>query len=59
MDYLRATIDDEIGKISPSPLGCGANRAILRCHLRLWTATVFGFRLVWTDSRPQRHPRES
>jgi hypothetical protein len=29
MDYLRATIDDEMGKIGPSPPGCGVNRAIL------------------------------
>jgi hypothetical protein len=28
MDYLRATIDEEIGKIGPSPSGCGENRAI-------------------------------
>ena len=37
MEYLRATSDDEMGKIGPSPSGCGANRAILRCHPRLWT----------------------
>ena len=37
MAYLRATIDDEIGKIGPSPSGCGENRAILRCHPRRWT----------------------
>jgi hypothetical protein len=37
MDYLRATIDDEMGKIGPSPAGCGANRSILRCHPRRWT----------------------
>jgi hypothetical protein len=37
MDYLRATIDEEIGKIGPSPSGCGENRAIRRCHPRRWT----------------------
>jgi hypothetical protein len=37
MEYLRATSDDEMGKIGPSPSGCGANRSILRCHPRLWT----------------------
>jgi hypothetical protein len=25
MAYLRATIDEEIGKIGPSPSGCGVN----------------------------------
>ena len=37
MGYLRATSDDEMGKIGRSPSGCGENRAILRCHLRRWT----------------------
>jgi hypothetical protein len=36
MDYLRATIDNEMGKIGPSPPGCGANWSILRCHPRRW-----------------------
>jgi hypothetical protein len=36
MDYLRATSDDEMGKIGPSPSGCGVNPAILRCHPRRW-----------------------
>jgi hypothetical protein len=36
MDYLRATIDDEMGKIGPSPAGCGANRA----HTSLSSSTV-------------------
>jgi hypothetical protein len=49
MEYLRATSDDEMGEIGPSPPastptrkdrvlgtpGCGENRAILRCHPRL------------------------
>jgi hypothetical protein len=51
MEYLRATSDDEMGEIGPSPsastparkvrvpgtLDCGANRSILRCHPRLWS----------------------
>ena len=32
MEYLRATSDNEMGKIGPSPPGCGANRSILRCR---------------------------
>ena|ERR1035438_2355004 len=48
MDYLRATSDEEMREIGPSPPGCGANHAILRCHPRLWAATAFGFRLVST-----------
>jgi hypothetical protein len=36
MDYLLATIDNEMGKIGPSPPGCGANRA----HTSLSSSTV-------------------
>jgi hypothetical protein len=59
MEYLRATIDDEMGKIGPSPSGCGANRAILHSRIRQWatTAVVLGF--GWPDFRSQRYPRES
>jgi hypothetical protein len=31
---LRAMSDEEMGKISPSPKGCGENPAILRCRPR-------------------------
>jgi hypothetical protein len=40
MEYLRATRDDEMGKIGPTPTGCGAIRSILvavATHHRLWT----------------------
>ena len=37
MEYLRATSDEEMREIGPSPPGCGANRAILRCHPRRWS----------------------
>jgi hypothetical protein len=36
MDYLRATVDDEMGKNGPSPPGCGANLA----HTSLSSSTV-------------------
>src|ERR1700692_4063073 len=50
MEYLRATSDEEMGKIGPSPptyppqtkpcsggpLCCDENRPILRCRPRLW-----------------------
>jgi hypothetical protein len=36
MDNLRATTDDEMGKIGPSPPGCDANRA----HTSLSSSTV-------------------
>ena len=73
MGYLLATRDEEMRKIGPSPPGCGANRAILRSHPRLWTRHSLRIppRLhptdedlsvgapVWPDIRPQRRPRES
>ena len=73
MDDLRATRDEEIGEIGPSPPGCGANRAILRCRPSLGMAKAVVLRLVsnptdedlsvgapvWPDFRSQRHPRES
>ena len=37
MSFLRATRDDEMGKIGPSPSGCGENRSILRSRPRRWT----------------------
>jgi hypothetical protein len=37
MEYLRATSDNEMGKIGRGPSGCDENQAILRCHPRLWT----------------------
>ena len=37
MEYLRATIDNEMGKIGLGPSGCDENQGILRCHPRLWT----------------------
>ena len=36
MEYLRATSDDEMGKIGPSPLGCDANPG----HTSLSSSTV-------------------
>ena len=56
---LRATSDAEMGKIGPSPKGCGENRAILRCRPRQWAATALGLRLVWRDFLSQRRLRES
>ena len=52
--YLLATSDAEIGKIGPSPTGCGVNRAILRCRPSLGIAKVFVLRLVShpTDKDP-------
>ena len=35
---LLATSDTEIGKIGPSPSGCGENRLILRCRPSLGIA---------------------
>jgi hypothetical protein len=56
---MLATSNAEIGKIGPSPPGCGANRAMLRCRPRLGIAKAFVLRLVWHNLRPQRYPRES
>lgn len=44
---LPAASDEEMREIGPSPLGCGENRAILRCHPRLGIAKVFALRLAW------------
>ena len=33
---LRATIDEEMGKMGPVLSGCGENRPTLRCRSRLW-----------------------
>ena len=36
ISYLRATSDEEMRKIGPSPPGCDAKRALLRCLPRRW-----------------------
>ncbi len=74
MEHLRATSDEEMGKIGPSPSAFtparkvrvpgapGLRRKSVHTSLKSSTvgpATAFGFRLVWTDFRSQRHPRES
>ena len=45
---LLATNDAEIGKIGPSPSGCGENRLILRSRPRLGIAKVLVLRLIST-----------
>jgi len=59
MKYLRATKGDEMERIGPSPRVAAKNRPYFVVILDGGPATAFGFRLVRTDFRTQRHPRES
>jgi hypothetical protein len=59
MDYLRATIDDEMGKLAPALRVAAQIGPYFVVILDGGPATAIGFRLVWTELRPQRHPRES
>jgi len=53
---LRATIDEEMGKMDPVPSGCGENRPSCVVALDCGLATAFELRLGWTDFPSQRHP---
>jgi len=47
MEYLRATRDDEMGKIGPSPSGAAKMGPYVVVGLDCGPATAFGLRLVW------------
>jgi len=46
-------------KTSPSPDGCGENRAIHCFRLRRWPAPAVVLGLIWRGFLSRRHPRES
>ena len=52
--YLLARSDAEIGKIGPSPKGCGLNRATTSLSSLLWIDHSCLLRLVWPDFPSQR-----